>query len=48
MAEVLARLLDDAQLQRSLGERGRRRAVSEFSLETYVEDHDRLYQSVGS
>ena len=48
MADALAMLIDNAPLRRSLGERGRCRAVSEFSLQSYVDGHVRLYKSVGS
>jgi glycosyltransferase involved in cell wall biosynthesis len=44
VADALARLLDDAELRRSFGEAGRRRAHDEFSVQHMVEGTVRVYE----
>jgi glycosyltransferase involved in cell wall biosynthesis len=45
-AQFTSRLLDDQDLARSLGEAGRVRMATEFSVERMVERHVALYESV--
>lgn len=45
LAQAIARLIDDPALRRSMGRRGRERAVAEFSQEKVVEATLKIYES---
>lgn len=44
LARVILGLADDAPMRRSMGDKGRERALKHFSAERYVSDVDKLYQ----
>jgi glycosyltransferase involved in cell wall biosynthesis len=46
LAAALRRLLEDAPLRRAMGERGRARAVAEFSLGRVIEQTLGLYREL--
>ncbi|MGH7340232.1 MAG: glycosyltransferase family 4 protein, partial [Candidatus Rokuibacteriota bacterium] len=46
LAAALRRLLEDATLRRAMGERGRARAVAEFSVERVIEQTLALYRDL--
>ena len=46
LTAAIAGLMDDAERRRSMGEAGRTRMQAEFSIETMVDKHIELYESV--
>lgn len=48
MSQAVKRLAEDATLRKEMGEKGRERANSGFSIERFVEDMDRFYQVIWS
>jgi glycosyltransferase involved in cell wall biosynthesis len=48
LGEAILRLLDDRELARSMGARGRARAYERFSPARCAEEHEALYRSLGA
>jgi glycosyltransferase involved in cell wall biosynthesis len=46
LAERLAQLAEDPQLRHTMGEAGRSRVLTRYSVERLIDDIDRLYRSL--